>query len=213
MAVNDEAMNVGLKSATVICQLLLQKSNCSKTKLIRKCLERRLLLWKERKLTDGASYEKLADSLYRTLLPSVLGQTTINDITRQLITLPLRHGGLGISDPSEKPENEYIRSMRMCEPLLAGISGNELRHQQYSLASLIRAEKDQFAHGKLANLTINKLEISESVALKSAIRNGLQYGECIQRLRTALSFKLAKMASTCIRAARTRNPEHRTVLM
>ncbi|KAI0989317.1 hypothetical protein GJ496_003056 [Pomphorhynchus laevis] len=102
--------------------------------------------------------------------------------------------------------------MRMCEPLLAGISGNELRHQQYSLASLIRAEKDQFAHGKLANLTINKLEISEvvrqaslvmsslrevglnvqiilqRVALKSAIRNGLQYGECIQRLRTALSL-------------------------
>ncbi|KAI0983322.1 hypothetical protein GJ496_001211 [Pomphorhynchus laevis] len=113
--------------------------------------------------TDGASYEKLTDSLYRTLLPSILGQTTINDITRQLITLPLRHGGLGISDPSEKPENEYIRSMRMCEPLLAGISGNELRHQQYSLASLIRAEKDQFAHGKLANLTINKLEISEVV--------------------------------------------------
>ncbi|KAI0979727.1 hypothetical protein GJ496_008186 [Pomphorhynchus laevis] len=119
MAVNDDAMNVGLKSATVICLLLLQKSNSSKTKVIRKCLERRLLLWK--------------------------------------------HGGLGISDPSEKPENEYIRSMRMCEPSLAGISGNELRHQQYSLASLIRAEKDQFAHGKLANLTINKLEISEVV--------------------------------------------------
>ncbi|KAI0990318.1 hypothetical protein GJ496_011455 [Pomphorhynchus laevis] len=53
--------------------------------------------------------------------------------------------------------------MRMCEPLLAGISGNELRHQQYSLASLIRAEKDQFAHGKLANLTVNKLEVSEVV--------------------------------------------------
>ncbi|KAI0983516.1 hypothetical protein GJ496_000394 [Pomphorhynchus laevis] len=84
MAVNDEAMNVGLKSSTVICQLLLQKSNSSKTK---------------------------------------------------------------------------------------------------------------------------------RVALKSAIRNGLKCGECIQRLHIALSFKLAKMASTCIRAARTRNPEHRTVIL
>ncbi|KAI0989766.1 hypothetical protein GJ496_007177 [Pomphorhynchus laevis] len=130
--------------------------------------------------TDGASYEKLTDSLYKTLLPSILGQTTINDITRQLITLPLRHGGLGISDPSEKPENEYIRSMRMCEPLLAGISGNELRHQQYSLASLIRAEKDQFAHGKLANLTVNKLEISEVVRQASLYYLVVNWSICKQ---------------------------------
>ncbi|KAI0978195.1 hypothetical protein GJ496_005847 [Pomphorhynchus laevis] len=204
----------------------------------------------------------------------------INDITRQLITLPLRHCGLGISDPSEKPENEYIRSMRMCETLLAGISGNELRHQQYSLASLRMAEKDHshmenwqillltsliyqsrplqldaarynwmppncplvcacgenfsvrhalacqtgglpivrhnvvrdFLSGELTKVGCT-VTVEPRVALKSAIRNGLQYGECIQRLRTALSFKLAKMASTCIKAARTRNPEHRKALM
>ncbi|KAI0980304.1 hypothetical protein GJ496_005854 [Pomphorhynchus laevis] len=243
MANNDEAMNVGLKSATVICQLLLQKSNSSKTKVIRKCLERRLLLWKERKLQDLIIEARLIQHKFVHRRNEVVRQASCKGASSWLSSKPLKHLGytmkkIALHDavaarynwiPPNCPlvcacgEKFSVRHALACQTGgLAIVRHNVVRdflseeRTKVGCTVTVEIELSKFypvIMSSLGGVGPSAQIILQRVALKSAIRNGLQYGECIQRLRTALSFKLAKMASTCIREARTRNPEHRTFLM
>ena len=52
------------------------------------------------------------------LLPAIFG-TTINDIDRELFTLPIRDGGLGMPILTETARSEYTTSTLVNAPLAA----------------------------------------------------------------------------------------------
>ena len=45
------------------------------------------------------------------LIPSLTGKTALNDLERNMLTLPIRHGGLGIADPSLISSSSYQASI------------------------------------------------------------------------------------------------------
>ena len=52
------------------------------------------------------------------LLPAVCGQSPPNDLVRDLLGLPPRLGGIGISDPSGQSIAAYSSSVRITAPLV-----------------------------------------------------------------------------------------------
>ena len=51
-------------------------------------------------------------SLRNKLIPALIGQE-VNDAGRQILALPLRHGGLGLTDPWEAAKTEYKHSTQI----------------------------------------------------------------------------------------------------
>ena len=50
------------------------------------------------------------------LIPALVGRQ-VSDIERQILSLPVRYGGLGIADPTETADREYEASRRITEDL------------------------------------------------------------------------------------------------
>ena len=60
-------------------------------------------------------------------IPSIIG-SQLGVIERDVISLPVRHGGLGIESPSSVSDDEYSRSKQITGPLAAiiALQGNSL---------------------------------------------------------------------------------------
>ena len=58
------------------------------------------------------------DAVSNFLLPNLLG-SVVNDEDRKLFSLPVKHGGLGISNFVEKSSLDYEYSKIMTAPLVA----------------------------------------------------------------------------------------------
>ena len=60
----------------------------------------------------------LEDAIRHKLLPVITGKPPFNDLERQLIALPVRLGGLGIPNPTERSQQEFeinsCKRMRQC---------------------------------------------------------------------------------------------------
>ena len=65
----------------------------------------------QRSIPDISHYmKKLENEIYRTILPAIIGRT-ISEEERNIMTLPVRYGGLGITKPNESCNFEYeVRS-------------------------------------------------------------------------------------------------------
>ena len=61
------------------------------------------------------------------LIPSIIG-SQLGDIERDIISLPVRYGGMGIESPSSVSDDEYARSKQITGPLAAiiALQGNSL---------------------------------------------------------------------------------------
>ena len=60
----------------------------------------------------------LEEAIRQKLLPSITGQNAFNDLDRQLLALPVRHGGLGIIDPSKRSDLHHSACERITAPLV-----------------------------------------------------------------------------------------------
>ena len=56
-----------------------------------------------------------------TFLPALTGQSAFNDEIRRLLALPLRQGGLGITNPVIVVKRHHYVSVRTCQPLVKAI--------------------------------------------------------------------------------------------
>ena len=54
-------------------------------------------------------FEPLESAIRDQFIPALVGQEVI-DAERQILALPLRHGGLGPKNPQETAKTEYINS-------------------------------------------------------------------------------------------------------
>ena len=61
-------------------------------------------------------FRPLEEAIRTVLLPSIFNRP-VTDLERDMIALPLRHGGLGIQNPVLIADREYIASQKITKPL------------------------------------------------------------------------------------------------
>ena len=72
--------------------------------------------------------QPLEDVIRCTLLPALLKISPPDDVTRRLLALPLRWGGLGIFEPTVQCKLEYTASLDITGPLSSCIGSGEPFH-------------------------------------------------------------------------------------
>ena len=61
-------------------------------------------------------YEPLENTIRDQLIPALVGQE-VSDAEGQILAFPLRHGGLGLTDPRETAKMEYEHSTQITNKL------------------------------------------------------------------------------------------------
>ena len=81
-------------------------------------------------------FAPLEDCLRETFIPSIIGRN-ISDTEREIVSLPVRYGGLGIPNPVETCEREYNASLTVTHDLA------DLIYNQIQDISLFDSEKQE----------------------------------------------------------------------
>ena len=61
-------------------------------------------------------FRPLEDAIRTILLPAILGRQ-VTDVERDMLALPLRHGGIGIQNPVQTADREYMASKKITKSL------------------------------------------------------------------------------------------------
>ena len=64
----------------------------------------------------------LEEAIRHRFLTALTGKTALTDIERDLLALPVRLGGMGISNPTKQASQHHSTSIRVTAPLVAIIS-------------------------------------------------------------------------------------------
>ena len=83
-------------------------------------------------------FKPLEEAIRQRLLPSLTGQNAFNDTDRDLMALPARLGGLGITDPSRQTSPQHIASVKITAPLVTLIL-----EQSHSYPTEAKAEQTE----------------------------------------------------------------------
>ena len=70
----------------------------------------------------GNLLNPIEDTLRTKLIPKLTGRPPPNDAERDLLALPVRLGGIGVSNPSKRPSEEFVASLQVTGPLKSLIS-------------------------------------------------------------------------------------------
>jgi len=70
-------------------------------------------------------FEPLENAIRDQFIPTLVGRE-VSDAERQTLVRPLRHGGLGLTDPRETAKMEYERSTQITNKLTAKIDTQKL---------------------------------------------------------------------------------------
>jgi len=80
----------------------------------------------QRTVLDASElFEPLENAIRDQFIPALVGRE-VSDAERQILTLPLRHGGLGLTDPRETAKMEYEHSTQITNKLTAKIYTQKL---------------------------------------------------------------------------------------
>ena len=85
--------------------------------------------------------QPLEDAIRHKFLPSLTGQNALNDETRELMALPVRHGGLGIINPSHNNQIQHQSSEHITAPLVSLIVQQSHTYPQEAKAEQLRAKE------------------------------------------------------------------------
>ena len=64
-------------------------------------------------------FKPLEETIRHRFIPALTGRSAISDIERNLLSLPTRLGGLGIMNPSEATDSQYVTSQQVSTPLVS----------------------------------------------------------------------------------------------
>ena len=90
----------------------------------------------------GDLLSPLEDVIRQKFLTSLTGQNAFNDITRELMALPVRLGGLGITNPTADAASHHDASIKITAPLTALIMEQSHRYPNTTKAEQIRIKKE-----------------------------------------------------------------------
>ena len=101
----------------------------------------------------AGSLQRVEEAITSRLLPVILKRSTISDLEREWLALPVRDGGLGINTWSDEELSvEYRASQKMCRPLSEEIGWEECEQEQNAIAAQILRERSQRQQGRAASL-------------------------------------------------------------
>ena len=90
----------------------------------------------------------LEDAVRHKFLPSLTGQSALSNDTRDLLALPVRHGGLGIINPTRNSRFYHQSSKSITAPLTSLISEQSLIYHQEAKVQQLTAKKDAIRQRK-----------------------------------------------------------------
>ena len=90
----------------------------------------------------GDLLSPLEDIIGQKFLTSLTGLNAFNDITRELMVLPVRLGGLGITNPTADAASHHDASIKITAPLTALIMEQSHRYPNTTKAEQIRIKKE-----------------------------------------------------------------------
>ena len=128
--------------------------------------------------------QPLEDVIQCTLLPALLKISPPNDVTRRLLALPPRWGGLGIFEPTVQCKLEYTASLDITGPLSSCIGSGEPFHY-------FDIRPSQYFKKSSIHLSRQSLYSASSSALRPELDSTTQ---------TALDYATIKGASTWLSA-------------
>jgi hypothetical protein len=131
-----------------------------------------------RTIPNAAEYFKpLEKAIRETFLPALLGRE-VNDMERELFSLPARHAGLGIFNPCILSENAFTSSEGLSAPLTALVLAQErlfdpaeMRDEQKKIQTMQKA-----AANKRYTVTLAEIEAEAPAPLKLAIKLAREKG-------------------------------------
>ena len=80
----------------------------------------------------------IEDLIRHKFIPTLIGRNAVSDIERQLLALPPKHGGLGITDFTQVASEYYQASSEICGPIV-----NCIVNQQQNIDEDISAEQQR----------------------------------------------------------------------
>ena len=90
----------------------------------------------------------LEEVIRERLIPAIVGRK-VSDIERRILALPIRHGGMGIANPTKTSEHEHDASLRITNNLTQIIYNQEEDFSNYNQEEVneeikkIKAEKEE----------------------------------------------------------------------
>ena len=123
--------------------------------------------------------QPLENAIRQKFLACLTGQISFNDVTRDLMALPVRLGGLGITNPSSQTSSHYNTSLRITAPLATLILQQSHEYPPATEAEQIReARKIKRQHESIAATELkDKLPNNMQRAMTlSAEKGGSQAG-------------------------------------
>ena len=92
--------------------------------------------------------QPLEDAIRHKFLPSLTGQTALSNDTRDILALPVQHGGLGIINPTRNSRFYHQSSKHITAPLISLISEQSHIYQQDAKAQQLTAKKEAIRQRK-----------------------------------------------------------------
>ena len=124
-----------------------------------------------------ALFQPLEDAIRQVLIPALL-RREVNDLERDLISLPARMGGLGISKPTEECLISHTNSIYVSAPLVRLVQRQELEFEPAVLSEEIKSlrldvdEQNEARNKDKLKLIIENASDELKLALKAASEKG-----------------------------------------
>ena len=118
-------------------------------------------------------FKPLEETIRHRFIPALTGRSAISDIERNLLSLPTRLGGLGIMNPSEATDSQYVTSQQVTAPPISLIIQT---NQRLSLFDYGRATSSH-DQGQIGSTTTAIQEGNNSLS-PTATGHPACYGYC-----------------------------------
>ena len=125
----------------------------------------------------GDLFKPLEDAIRHRFLPALTGQNAFNDAECELMALPVRMGGLGITNPTTQAAHQYSTSTMVIAPLTALIlqqsptCSTDVKSLQQKAKTEVRKTRRQLETHTASELA-DKLLNAMQRALTAASENG-----------------------------------------
>ena len=121
-------------------------------------------LFTQRTIENSAQFfAPLENTIREKLIPAIIGKQ-VSDFERKLLSLPLRYGGIGLLNPVETAEHEYIASTTITESMTEQIFNQDMdiskidKGQMRQLKNAMKTQKENKLQSKMTDL---KIEMNE----------------------------------------------------
>ena len=94
----------------------------------------RVTNWEELSLSE--ILKPLESAIQSQFIPALTGQPPPGDLVREMLALPVRHGGLGLMNPIASAKEQRNSSKLICAPLVCHI-----QHQNHNLGQCQEAQQ------------------------------------------------------------------------